>query len=133
MNGLEPTTDVESEALKRFGWHVQVGSSATGPAGAVLEAYRAGFAAGRNPPEARVFRAGDPEPGPEVTAVLDGDEDRWTRDGAWWTLCGGLRRGWPALLEAYGPLVHVPQFDYDAALDADAARRAASESSGGAR
>lgn len=109
----------------------------THPHNLIVEAYRAGFRDGRKSPEPRVFRAGDPEPGPEVGAVIDSEGDVWVRKGdarkgedSWGVGCDG----WTWVLQ-YGPLVGLPPLpDWLAAVKADdTGRRAAAESTGGAR
>lgn len=140
MSAPEPMTEVESEALHELGhfWLDSAGNllGVIEVDAAILQAYRAGFAAARTPPELRVFRAGDPEPGPEVTAVVDADGDMWQRYDTQWGLSGAGRTPWTQLVESYGPLVAGiprPLDAYDAAVDAAALSRAAAESAGGAQ
>lgn len=102
---------------------------------ALLAAYRAGFRDGSKPPETRVFRAGDPEPGPEVIAVEDEDGEIWNRYNGGWGLGATQTASWQLAL-TYGPLVAglpAPNAAYDVAVAADAERRAAEQAAGGAR
>lgn len=55
-----------------------------------------------------------PEPGPEVTAVRDKDDDRWKRVGDGWSLDVPPRRNhkyvswsWHDLMVRFGPVVDV--------------------------
>lgn len=72
----------------------------------------------------RVFRKGDPPPGPEVKAVVDNKGEMWPRvDEVTWQCPGGAQWSWEDAL-VYGPLVACePLPDYDAAVAADAKRR----------
>ena len=74
------------------------------------------------PEHPRVFRRGDPEPDPEVHAVLDIDGDVWnrTRDGWQMTDKG---EDWAHVL-SFEPLVAChPLPDYESAVAADAVAR----------
>lgn len=134
MSGQEPITQAESGALGElgYGWLDSAGRllAVAGVDAAILRAYRAGFADARKPPEPRVFRAGDPEPGPEVLAVVDRDGDTWHRDeqgrcGEWAIEAQGGGTDWDAILP-FAPLVAcLPRADYAAAVRADQERRAA--------
>lgn len=127
-----PITGAELHALHALGYEwVELDSS---PNGAVVKLYRAGFRDGSKSSGPRVFRDGDPEPGPEVQAVLDCDEEMWVRRGQAWSLGGVEERPWDRLLHPYGPLVACALLSpYRAALDADAKRHPVAESAGGVR
>lgn len=78
------------------------------------------------PTPAQVFRAGAPDPGPEVVAVLDVDSDIYRREGRAWRRDGSPHiLDWAAVLR-YWPLLNCPA-DYLAALqeriDLDEQRR----------
>jgi len=109
----EPPTDHERQLLKDAGCNL--GSLA-------IRALRAGHEAGRRSvlqPPVRVWRRGDPPPESRV-ALLD-----CYGVVAVWDPGVLLSRDWPIFhAGAAGPLVEVPS--YDAAVAADAARRAAS-------
>ncbi|MGH3795997.1 MAG: hypothetical protein ACRDSP_14030 [Pseudonocardiaceae bacterium] len=117
-----PITETEKAALTKLGYLT------VGMPSAVLEAYRAGFAEGATPPTPRVFRDGDPEPGPDITAVLDEDGDVWVHRtpyvGEW--SCAVETTDWVRLL-TYAPLVACkPLPDFATAVAADEQRRATS-------
>lgn len=132
MSEPEPLTEAEIATLHGLGYEWFTEDVA--PNNAVVEVYRAGFRDGRKPPEPRVFRDGDPEPGPEVDAVLDADGDVWTPHLDEW-VCGATTALWPDIFADFGPLVAcAPLPDFRAAVDADnEKRRAAAESAGGAQ
>lgn len=82
---MEPVTTAEAEALSKLGPRFDIYEEGDEPGPSVL-AYRAGFRDGRKAPV--IFRAGYPEPGPDVRYVLDDEEGTWCRSplgGGWWT------------------------------------------------
>lgn len=127
MADFTSPTEAERAALRAIGY-VNFGTPSE-----VLEVYRAGFADGRKLPEPRVFHRGDPEPGLDVMAVLDGDGDVWVRSsvpGGDWHCPVGIG-DWEQV-QFYAPLVAcLPVPDYVAVVGADADRRAAAGGSAG--
>lgn len=118
----QPITKAELMALHELGyeWLTEGGSQNN-----IVEVYRAGFRDGRKSPQPRVFRAGDPEPGPEITSVLDRDDDIWVRGGYGWGLSADGATPWAEVVDSYGPLVACsPLPDWLAAVKADGGQAA---------
>lgn len=120
-----------------FGWPGCVSPEETIEAAraekALADAARCAGLAGEHAPQLRVFHEGDPEPGPEVAAVLDGgDVVWWRKDDEWVDFAGSW--SWQAMVSRYGPVVACgPLPDYQAAVETDDQQRAAAHFAGGAQ